>query len=291
MWEKIKNPRGFWLALFYVVFSFVALGTILLVVFVPDHTVWHYILYGVAALMLAYFVYTMVVLIPIIKEKIIKILEKHKLTNAILKDYGFRTTIFSGVSFVLNVLYIAFVAVMAFLSRTAWYFSITVYYVILAVMKGNIIRSKQKHGTVESAAKTFRFTGIMFIIIPIIFSGVILLIYKANHYFEYAGLLIYAVAAFTFYKLVVSIINFVKVKQHGNLYLEGMRNINLASSLISIIVLQVAMFQAFSPTSNSGIANALTGAGVSLIILVVGILMIIKANRILKNPIEGKALV
>jgi Na+/H+ antiporter NhaD/arsenite permease-like protein len=47
-------------------------------------------------------------------------------------------------------------------------------------------------------------------------------------------------------------------------------------------MLQVAMFQAFSPTSNMGIANALTGAGVSIIILVLGIFMIVKANKKLK---------
>ena len=48
-------------------------------------------------------------------------------------------------------------------------------------------------------------------------------------------------------------------------------------------MLQVAMFQAFSPSSNLGFANALTGAGVSAIILVLGIYMIIKANKKLKE--------
>jgi len=47
--------------------------------------------------------------------------------------------------------------------------------------------------------------------------------------------------------------------------------------------LQVAMFQAFSPESNLGFANALTGALVSAIILVVGIIMIVKANKKLKE--------
>ena len=43
------------------------------------------------------------------------------------------------------------------------------------------------------------------------------------------------------------------------------------------------MFQAFSPTSNSSFANALTGAGVSAVILFLGILMIIQANKKLKQ--------
>ena len=117
----------------------------------------------------------------------------------------------------------------------------------------------------------------------IAFSGVMVLIYKANRYFEYAGLLIYVVAAFTFYKLTLAIYNIFKVRKYDDLYLQNIRNINLASALISIIILQVAMFQAFSPQYNSGFANALTGAGVSAIILTLGILMIIKANKRLKQ--------
>ena len=150
-------------------------------------------------------------------------------------------------------------------------------------MKGNVFYSKRKYGTELKQARALRFSGIMFVVMTLVFSGVIVLIYKANHYFEYAGILIYAVAAFTFHKLTLAILNIFKAKKQNDLYIENIRNINLASALISIIILQVAMFQAFSPENNLGFANALTGAGVSAIILVLGIFMIIKANKKLKE--------
>ena len=283
IWNKIKNPHGIWLTLFYILFACLVAGTIVLVVKVPEQTIWHYILYCFAAVALTYFVYTMVIFVPTMKNGIVNMLKKHKFTNALLEDYGYRTIVFSVVSFVINVAFISFVAVMAFMSKTAWYFTITVYYIILAFMKGNVFYSKRKYGTEKKEAKAYRFTGIMFIVMTLIFSGVIVLIYKANHYFEYTGLLIYAVAAFTFYKLTLAIINIFKVRKHDDLYIQNIRNINLANALISIIILQVAMFQAFSPESNAGIANAITGGGVSAIILVLGILMIIKANKRLKT--------
>ena len=65
--------------------------------------------------------------------------------------------------------------------------------------------------------------------------------------------------------------------------MESLKNINFVTALVSIVVLQVAMFQAFAPEQNLGFANALTGGGVSAIILVLGILMIIKANKKLKE--------
>ena len=283
IWNKIKNPHGIWLILFYVFFTLISAGTIVLVCLVPKQTIWHYILYAVAALFLTYFVYTMVIFTPKMRAGIIQFLQKHKFTNKLLKDYGYRTIVFSVVSFVLNVAYISLILVMAIMSKTAWYFTITVYYIILAFMKGNIFHSKRKYGTEVKEAKAFRFTGIMFVVMTVVFSGVMILIYKANHYFEYAGLLIYAVAAFTFYKLTLAIINIFKAKKHNDLYIQNIRNINLANALISIIILQVAMFQAFAPEYNLGFANALTGAGMSAIILVIGIFMIIKANKKLKE--------
>ena len=286
IWSKLKNPHGIWLAIFYIFFVLVTAGTIILVVLVPVQSIGHFILYGLAAVMLTYFVYTMVIFVPKIRAGIIHFLQRHNFTNKLLKDFGYRTIAFSVFSFILNVVYISFVAVMAYLSKTAWYFTITVYYIILAFMKGNVFYSKRKYGTEVKEARALRFSGIMFILMTIAFSGVIVLIYKANHYFEYAGLMIYAVAAFTFYKLTLAIFNIFKARKHDDLYVQNIRNINLANALISIIMLQVAMFQAFSPSSNLGFANALTGGGVSAIILVLGIFMIIKANKKLKQISE-----
>ncbi|MBQ8522325.1 MAG: hypothetical protein IJ458_01515 [Clostridia bacterium] len=283
IWSKIKNPHGIKLALFYVFFALIVTSTLVLVILVQKQTVLHYILYGVSGLSLVYFVYTMVIFVPKMKVGIINFLQRHKFTNAILKDYGYRTIVFGFCSLIINVAFISLVAVMAFMSKTAWYFTLTIYYIILAFMKGNVFYSKRKYGTEVKQARALRFSGIMFILMTIAFSGVIVLIYKTNRYFEYAGLLIYAVAAFTFYKLTLAIYNIFKVKKYEDLYLQNIRNINLASALISIIMLQVAMFQAFSPTSNSSFANALTGAGVSAVILFLGILMIIQANKKLKQ--------
>ncbi len=279
IWSKIKTPHGIWLALFYVFFALITAGTLVLVILVPKQTLLHYLLYVLAALALTYFVYTMVIFAPKIKNNTIRFLQSHKFTNKVLEDYGYRTVVFAVISFIINMAYISLILVMAIMSKTAWYFTITAYYMVLAFMKGNVFYSKRKYGSEVKQARALRFSGIMFVIMTIVFSGVIVLIYKANHYFEYAGILIYAVAAFTFYKLTLAIFNIFKARKQDDLYIENIRNINLASALISFIMLQVAMFQAFSPEHNLGFANALTGAGVSAIILVLGVLMVIKSNK------------
>lgn len=283
IWNKIKQPKTIWLVLFYIFFLLVTAGTLLLVIFVPKHTVFHYICYVVSAISLSYFVYTCVIYAPRVKAGITNYLRKHKFTSNLLDDYGYRTLIFSIVGFVLNILYVALIGVLAIITHSFWYISIAVYYLILILMKTTVFKSRRKNKNLTNQIKAYRACGIMFILLTIAFSGVIVLVYKSNNSFEYAGLMIYVVATFTFYKLSLAIYNIFKARKQDQIYVENIRNINLASALISIVALQVAMFQAFSPELNSGFANALTGAGVSLIIMTLGVLMIVKANKLLKS--------
>ena len=81
----------------------------------------------------------------------------------------------------------------------------------------------------------------------------------------------------------MAIISAIKSRKNDDLYFQSLRNINLVATIISIIVLQVAMFQAFSPENNTSFANGLTGGGVAIIIFALGIYMIIKANKKLKQ--------
>ncbi|MBP3619890.1 MAG: hypothetical protein J6J24_04440 [Clostridia bacterium] len=279
VWQKLKTPKLWQLVLFYVFFAILIAGTIVLVVLQQKQTIWHFILYILSAISLSYFVYSMIYISPTIKRKTLEFMQRHKFTNSLLQDFGFRTIVFSTISFVLNLAYVAFVATLAIMTRSAWYIAITFYYLALILMKGNVFYSKRKHNTERKQSRAFRFCGIMFIFLTIALSGIITLIYTTEMRFEYAGILIYAVAAYTFYRLILSIINIIKAKKHDNLYVQSIRHINLASSLVSVVVLQVAMFQAFSPENNTSFANALTGAVVSLIILTLGIIMIVQANK------------
>lgn len=287
-WDKIKEPHGVWLAIFYVAFVVFASGSLALVVFYPNQTALHYVMYALAAATLAYFVYTIVYFAPKVKAKIISAMKGHEFTNNILSSYGYRTIVFAVVSFLINVAYVAFMAVMAALSDNAWYYAIAVYYVLLALTKGNVFLSKLKSNEDIFQAKAYRASGILLILFTLAFSGVITLVYKSGGTFEYAGVLIYAVAAFTFYKLVMAAINFVKAKKSDDLYVRNLRNVNFAGALISLVSLQVAMFQAFSPEANSGFANALTGAGVSAVIVAVGVIMVVVANKKIKLLVLDK---
>lgn len=290
IWSKIKIPHGVPLVLFYLFFVCLISGTLTLVILVQEQNIINYILYALSAISLAYFVYTIVYFAPKAKRNIINFLKRHEVTNRLLSNYGYRTFMFSIFSFTLNIAYVIFQGVLSIITHSAWYISITAYYLILSLMKGNVFFSKKlaRDNDIKEA-KTFRFSGIMFIFLTLALSGMIVLIYTSNMHFEYAGLMIYVIAAYTFYNLTFAIINIFKARKQDDLHVQNIRNINLAHAVFSIIVLQVALFQAFSPKHNTSIANGLTGAGVSIIILFLGILMIIKANKTLKKIKETQS--
>lgn len=282
IWNYLIKPKPLFLALFYILFVILLALTLTLVCVSKTQTVIHYILYGLSAISLTYFVYTIVIFAPTFKQDIIRLLRKFKFTSTLLDNYGYRTMMFSIVGFVLNVAYVVFIGILAIVTHSAWYIAITAYYLILTLMKGNIFYSKKKYNTELKKARAYRFCGIMFILLMLAFSGVIVLIYTSNMYFEYAGIMIYAVAGYTFYKLTLAIINIFKARHQNDLYIQSLRNINLVSAMISIIVLQVAMFQAFSPQHNTSVFNGLTGGAISLLIVLLGAFMIIKSNKKIK---------
>ena len=125
VWNKIKAPKPWVIALCFVMFAMVLTGTILLIVLLPKQGVFHFIMYGISAILLSYVVYLIIYIAPFVKAKIVEILRRYKFTNSILNSYGYRTLVFSVVSFIFNMAYVIFLAVFAFKTMSAWYISIT----------------------------------------------------------------------------------------------------------------------------------------------------------------------
>ena len=79
-------------------------------------------------------------------------------------------------------------------------------------------------------------------------------------------------------------------RKEKSILLVTLRNISYADALVSILSLQTAMFAAFG--QNSGrmipITNALTGAGVCLMIFALGIYMVHKSKNTLNREKENK---
>ena len=101
---------------------------------------------------------------------------------------------------------------------------------------------------------------------------------------------IYAFVAFTAYRMVMAAYHFLKSKRYQDLAVRAVRNINLATALVTLFSLQTALLDAFSTPERARIWNAVTGALVCALVVAIGVYMLISASQKKKKVMEKIAL-
>ena len=283
IWSKINKPHGFFLILFYILAVIIIALTIAFAAFGINNII-SYILYVISFLSLSYLIYTIIYFAPSLKNNIKDFTTKHKFTDELVKNYGFRTVFFTIISFVINIAYAIFQGVFAILSHSYWYLTLAVYYIIFSVMRGSLLYSRSKSRYKSDEKKilddlfNYKKIGITLICLTVVLSGLIVLTALTDNTFKYAGLMIYAAAAYTFYKLSFSIYNIIKAQKTKDVSIQSLKNIGFADSLVSLLSLQSALLYEFG-TGDLSIFNILTGSGVCILIVTLGIFMIKNSNK------------
>lgn len=231
-----------------------------------------------------------VVLLPFTKN--------NRIANTLITDTRLCTVLMTIPGRGLNLIYAIFNGVIGFMNLSAWYISLAVYYLLLCVMRflavayaGRVYqvkapwrkRNQEKDDSLEMRSwKVYRNCEIIFSATSIALGGAVIMLVSGEGGKSYPGLMIYAVAAYTFYKLGMAIRNLVRSRKEKSLLLVTLRNISYADALVSLLSLQTALFAAFGQDSGElvPLMNALTGAGVCLMILGLGIYMVWKSKKI-----------
>lgn len=296
----LKRPHGIFLIPLYILAVYFIVSAIIFTTASDEYVVLKilsYVYYGLAAIFLAYSVYTVVLFVPICKRKIIEILQKRDFTARILAHYGYRTIIFSILSFILGVLFAAYNTVIAIYTKTLWYGALAAYYILLVVLRWAVLgyvnkrrKNKQDYTPTERAEreiKIYRTSGVILVILPVCLSFSILEMVESNRAFERLGFTIYVAATYAFYKIIMSCINFFKARKTDDLMVQSTRNINLVDAFVSILALQTSMFHSFAAGQNYAYANAITGAVVCALTVMLGIFMIVGSRQRLKRLKEN----
>lgn len=293
VWDKLKAPK----VLFSILYSFVTMIFIImaLIALLTGRTnMWYsYIIYGLSAILLTYLVYIVVYFTPKIKQAIISSMKKHKFFAELLESYGYRSVVFASISFIINIAYAIFHAVMAIMSKSIWLGALAFYYIAITSIRGGIIgvtrkrKNKKKEYTLEKQIKSYRNCGIYIVLLNFAFMAAIVQMAIGGSGFHYAGIMIYVMAAYTFWKLAMAIYNIFKARKLNDPTIQSLRNLSLVDALVSILALQTAMLFEFSNGTNQTLPNSLTGTAVSLATIAIGVIMIIRGqislNRIKKE--------
>ena len=135
-----------------------------------------------------------------------------------------------------------------------------------------------------------RLCGYILLTVNLALSAAVLMILYQNKGYEYHGILIYIMAAYTFYVTTVAIVNLVKYRKLGSPVMSMTKIISMAAALVSMLSLETAMLSEFGKdmsTENKQIFIMLTGAGVSIIIVAMSVYSIVKNSKEIKQIMEN----
>ncbi len=217
----------------------------------------------------------------------------HPLGNRFMTDLPFRTRVSLYGSLAVNLLYVAMNVTSGILYQSAWFYTLALYYTILAVMRFLLVRFANRVGIGKNRFKELRrsrLCGFILLTVNLFLSGAVLMIVYRNKGYEYHGILIYIMATYTFYITVIAIINLVKYRKLGSPVMTMAKIINMAAALVSMLSLETAMFSEFGkdmPPENQRLMIMLTGAGVSVIIVTMSVYSIVKNSLEIKKIMEN----
>lgn len=289
-WKKLGKRLLFppvWLTMSFVVLSAIAL----LYIFVNGlQEKW----FAYAAYIFAFYTLTVlcIFLSIVLPKKYRGIKQKVQDTtigNRYLEDHMFRAHVSLYVSLAVNLLYVGVNVLSYVLYRSMWFVILAVYYGILAIMRFLLVRYVRLKGVGQDRLGELKSNVIcsgILLSLNFVLSGAVLMILYQDKGFEYHGILIYVVALYTFYMTTMAIVNSIKYRKYNSPVITTTKVIALSAALVSMLSLETAMFSQFGQEmapENQQLMIILTGAGVSITVVIMSVYMMVKSLKEIKK--------
>lgn len=203
-----------------------------------------------------------------VKELISKFLDMWK------DDYQFKTVASSALSALIGLCFTIFNAALGIIYKSVWNGTICVYYVLLAIVRGTIVNAHKKEDDrhpkkgYAKRKKIYFITHFVMILMNIaLIAPIAYMIIGENHY-KYGLVPAIAMAAYTTYRITMSIIHMKKAGKEDNILVKELRVVNFQDSLVSLLTLQNALIIATGDGMQSMITlTAWTSGGIWLAIV------------------------
>lgn len=158
-----------------------------------------------------------------------------------------------------------------------WFITVGAYYAVVAVIRWAVLRIRRRaNGDYTAEALAKRVTGALLVGLSVCIAGMNVLSIVKDRGTNYHEIVMIAIAAYTFTKITVAIIEMVRAKRHPSPVIQTLRNLSLATAFVSVYSLQRSMLVSFPGMTAAEIQlfNILTGTAVWLLILLFGINLI-----------------
>lgn len=231
-----------------------------------------------------------------IKEIIKPGIAANPYTNRVAADYRLRTVLFAVPGLVSNIVFAVFNGVIGILSHSAWFGSLSAYYILLSMMRIGAVRQERKISKIQNEGMRmqqeifiYRKNSLLFIFMAVVLGGMVILLEASLGGKNYPGFTIYAAAFYTFYRIIMSVINMIKVNRQKSPLLMIIRKIGYIDACVSMLTLQTAMFASFADGQEEfvNLMNGITGTIVSIMVLGMGIQGIFVSGKMFTQTVSS----
>ena len=163
---------------------------------------------------------------------------------------------------------------------SAWIGCDGIYNMTQALIQLFQILRRKASGTLVQQWKSYRFCGVLILLMHLTLTGIVFQMINSNRAEDQGQIQVIATAAFTFYKITNSFLDIAKDRKHAHPIDSSIRMLSLAQAFFAIFSLQASMFHTFGTGESwEHLMNILTGCTVCLLIVSIGIYMIRRGNR------------
>ena len=281
-----------WLILLLTVISAAALTAVFLKGM--ENSIPAYIIYVLSFYTVSVLTAFCVAVLPKRYREIKKKIAGNALGHRYMTDRVFRTRISLHFSLLVNLFYVAVNAILWHTLQSWWFMVLAVYYMILAVMRYLLVGYVriQKIGTsISGEWKRSRICACILLLINLSLSGAVLMILYQQKGYDYPGIMIYVMALYTFYSLIRALVDIIKYRKLGSPVMTTAKIVSLSSALVSMLNLETAMFAQFGgemSVAEQHLFIILTGAGVSITVVTLSVILIVKATKEIRRQKNGE---
>lgn len=224
---------------------------------------------------------------------IVRFLRSFKEENRHMKrwtsDAGLRTNVTLSGNALWNGAYAVLQLGMGIYHRSAWFCALAGYYASLAVMRFFLAKHTLHHKPGDRMRQEFiryRTCGWIFLLMNMALSAMMFYMIRQNPVVRHHEITTIAMAAYTFTTLTMAIINVVRYRKYNSPAMSAAKAISLAAACVSMVTLENTMLATFSGGEMSPqtyrLFLALSGGGVSILIVIMAIYMVVQANQKIK---------
>lgn len=182
---------------------------------------------------------------------------------------------------IINFAYGVFKLISGAIRASFWIGADGLYNFVQSVIQLYQILRRRKVTTIKEQWKGYRQCGYMMIVLHLTMTGLVFQMIHMGEHEEYPGYMIFATAAFTFYKLISAFIDVAKDRKNKHPVDSAVRLLDLSQALYNLFVLQVALLWEFGggDFAYQKLMNSLTGGAVCLLVCGMGIYMLWRSGR------------